>query len=102
MTTVQAFYLALAAGSGEEAARFVIPQKRSVGLLSANAITSFYGNLDEPLTLIDVVPIRSKEYRVRYAFVARAPKRCNGMAIVRTIRIGDENFIASIKAHNGC
>jgi hypothetical protein len=28
MTTVQAFYLALAAGNGDEAARFVIPQKR--------------------------------------------------------------------------
>ena len=41
MTTVQAFYLALAAGSGDEAASFVVPEKRVRGPLSANAITGF-------------------------------------------------------------
>jgi hypothetical protein len=102
MTTVQAFYLALAAGSGEEAARFVIPGKRASGPLSAKAITGFYGNMDEPLTLIDVVRSQSDEFRVRYTFVARAPRRCDGVAIVRTTQIGNENFIASIKALNGC
>jgi len=102
MTTVQAFYLALAAGNGDEAASFVIPQKRRVGPLSANAITRFYRNLDEPLTLIEVVPIRQDEYRVRYTFVARAPRRCDGVAIVRTTRMNGENFISSIKTLNGC
>lgn len=102
MTTVQAFYLALAAGSGDEAVRFVIPQKRAVGPLSASAITSFYRNLTEPLTLIDVVPISSNEFRVRYYFVAREHRRCDGVAIVRTTKIRGENLIASIKAINGC
>ena len=50
MTTVQGFYLALGAGNGEEASKFVIPAKRSSGPLSAAAISKFYGNLSEPLT----------------------------------------------------
>jgi hypothetical protein len=102
MTTVQAFYLALAAGNGDEAASFVVSQKRLVGPLSANAITSFYRNLEEPLTLIDVVPIHADEYRVRYTFVDRAPRRCDGVAIVQTTQVRGENLIASIKALNGC
>lgn len=102
MTTVQAFYLALAAGNGDEAASFVIPEKRHVRPLSADAITRFYGNLDEPLTLLDVVPVREDEYRVRYTFVTRAPRRCDGVAIVRTTRVNGENFISSIRALNGC
>ena len=102
MTTVQGFYLALAAGDGDEAASFVVPQKRAVGPLSAKAITSFYANLDEPLSLIDVVRVNADEFRVRYSFVARAPRRCDGAAIVRTTKIRGGNLIASVKALNGC
>jgi hypothetical protein len=101
MTTVQAFYLALAAGNGDEAASFVVPEKRVRGPLSANAITGFYRDLKEPLTLIDVVPLGTTEYRVRYTFVDRAT-RCDGVAIVETTRLRGENLIASIKALNGC
>src|SRR6202040_3630539 len=61
MTTVQAFYLALAAGRGEEAVRFVVPEKRRSGPFSAKAITTFYGNLDEPLTLQDVAAAGQNE-----------------------------------------
>jgi len=102
MTTVQAFYLALAEGNGDEAASFLIPQIRASGPLSANAITGFYRNLEEPLTLIDVTPIHADEFRVRYTFIARAPRRCDGVAIVRTTQIKGENLIASIKALNAC
>src|SRR5262249_45894441 len=65
MTTVQGFYLALGAGNGEEAAKFVVPEKRSSGPLSAIAVRNFYSNLVEPLTLIDVVPLVPTENRVR-------------------------------------
>jgi hypothetical protein len=102
MTTVQAFYLALAAGNGEEAASFLIPQKRASGPLSAHSITNFYFNLEEPLTLIDIVPAGSDEFRVRYTFAARAARRCDGVAIVKTTQIRGENLIASIEALNGC
>jgi len=102
MTTVQGFYLALAAGSGEQAARFIVPEKRMKGPFSAAAMTKFYGALDEPLMLQDVVPVTSDQYRVHYTFVASGSKRCNGAAIVKTIRIRDENLISSIQALNGC
>jgi hypothetical protein len=98
MTTVQAFYAALSAGNGEEAAKFVIPKKRSSGPLSATAISKFYGNLPEPLTLVDVVAIRSDEYRVRYRYVAPGPRRCDGESLVRTTQVSGSNLIESIKA----
>ena len=41
MTTVQAFYLALAVGDGSRAARYIIPAKRRSGPLSATAMSSF-------------------------------------------------------------
>jgi hypothetical protein len=102
MTTVQGFYLALGAGNGEEAVKFVVPEKRSSGPLSAVAISNFYSNLVEPLTLIDVVPTRSDEYRVRYTYVAPARGRCDGEALVRTTKVGGLNLIDSIKAIGGC
>jgi Domain of unknown function (DUF4431) len=102
MTTVQAFYAALSAGNGEEAAKFVIPKKRSSGPLSATAISKFYGNLPEPLTLVDVVAIRSDEYRVRYRYVAPGPRRCDGESLVRTTQVSGSNLIESIKAVSGC
>ena len=59
MTTVQAFYMALGAADGNDASKFVIAEKRSSGPLSASVITTFYGKLIVPLTLIDILPIGS-------------------------------------------
>jgi len=94
MTTVQTFYAALSAGNGAK--------KRSSGPLSATTISKFYGNLPEPLTLVDVVATRAGEYRVRYRYVAAGPRRCDGEAIVRTTQVGGSNLIESIKAVSGC
>jgi hypothetical protein len=102
ITTVQAFYLALSAGSGEQAARFVVPEKRAAGPLSAAAMTRFYRDLNEPLSLLDVRAVGPDEYRVRYGFVGRDRRRCDGAAVVRTVTRGGENLISSIRALNGC
>jgi hypothetical protein len=102
MTTVQAFYLALAAGSGGEAARFVVPEKRATGPFSADAMTRFYRDLEQPLRLIDVSRLGAAEYKVRYRFVARGQRRCDGAAVVRTVARNGENLISSIEALNGC
>jgi hypothetical protein len=102
MTTVEAFYLALEAGNGDEAATFVVPQKRQPGPLSARAISLFYGNLLEPLRLLDVTPVQPDEYRVRYTFVAQGARRCNGTVIVKTTQIEGANLIESIRAVEGC
>jgi hypothetical protein len=102
MAAVQAFYLALAAGNGEEAARLVVPEKRASGPLSARAISGFYGHLDELLAFMEIKRTGADEFKVRYAFVSRGNRRCDGAAIVRTIAVNGENLIGAIKALNGC
>jgi hypothetical protein len=67
MTTVQAFYMALGAANGNEASKFVVPEKRSSGAFSPGAITNFYSKLIIPLTLLDGQAVNSNEYRVRYS-----------------------------------
>lgn len=99
MAAVQAFYLALAEGKGEEAARLVVPEKRASGPFSARAMTSFYGHLDEMLALMEVKRTGADEFKVRYTFVSRGNRRCDGAAMVR---INGENLIGAIKALNGC
>jgi hypothetical protein len=102
MTTVQAFYMALGAASGEEASKFVVPDKRSSGVFSPNAITNFYSKLIVPMTLLDVRAVGSNEYRVRYSYVAPTTGRCNGEALVRTIKLDGLNLIESIRAISEC
>ena len=102
MTTVQAFYMALGAANGNEASKFVVPEKRSSGTFAPSAITNFYSKMIVPLTLLDVRAVSSDEYRVRYSYVAPATGRCNGEALVRTIKIDGLNLIESIKALADC
>ena len=101
-TTVRAFYLALGAGNGYEANRLIIPEKRVSGPFAPDAITKFYGTLSEPLQLIDVVPVGSDEYRVRYGYTAPGGRRCDGTSLVRTTNISGIYLIASIRAVGGC
>ena len=102
MTTVQAFYMALGAGNGEEASKFVVPEKRSSGAFSPSAITNFYSRLIFPLTLLDIRPVTSDEYRVRYSYVAPGTGRCNGESVVRTIKTNGMNLIESIRTIGDC
>jgi hypothetical protein len=102
MTTVQAFYMALGAGNGDEASKFVVPEKRSSGMFSPSAITNFYSRLIFPLTLIDIVPVGSDQYRVHYSYVASGTGRCNGESVVRTVKLNGMNLIESIRAVSEC
>jgi hypothetical protein len=102
MTTVQAFYMALGVGDGEEASKFVVPEKRSAGTFSPTALTNFYSRLIFPLTVIDVTALGPNEYRVRYTYVAPSTGRCNGESLVRTTTINGMNLIESIKAVGAC
>jgi hypothetical protein len=101
LAAVQGFYLALAAGNGEAAAKYLVSEKRSSGPLSAAAMTRFYGALDEPLSLIEVIPAAEQAFHVRYAFTASS-RRCEGEAIVTTTRLNDATLISSIRTPNGC
>lgn len=102
MAAVQSFYLALAEGDGDRAARFVVPEKRTAGPFSAHAISAFYGHLDEMLALEEVTRSAPAEFQVRYSFVSQGGRRCDGLAAVRTTVVGGENLISVIKALNGC
>lgn len=102
MTTVQGFYLALRAGDGEEAAKFVVPDKRAGGPFSPAAITNYYGGLTEPVTILDISSIQKNEYRVRYTFVPPGRPRCNLTSLVRTIQVNGMNLIDSVHALSAC
>lgn len=54
--TVRAFYGALGTGNGVAASSQVIPEKRSSGAFSPEAISRFYGNLSDPLRLTSITP----------------------------------------------
>jgi hypothetical protein len=99
MAAVQGFYFALAEGNGEEAAGFVVLEKRSSGPLSPRAMTRFYSDLDETLALTEVTRSAPNEFRATYAYTSRGGRRCAGVAIVRT---NGQNLISSIRPLNGC
>jgi Domain of unknown function (DUF4431) len=99
-TAVRGFYYALASGSGDEAAKFIVPEKRR-GPFSARQMTNFYGSLVSPLKLLGIQPAGPDRYFVRYAFKSSGG-RCNGRAVVNTVTRGGLNFIASIQALDGC
>ena len=100
-STVRAFYYALAAGDGDTAAGFIVPEKRVSGPLSGHALSRFYGGLREPLQLVDVKPDGGNRYKVRYTFQS-ASGRCDGAAIVTITTRHGANLIKAIKALNGC
>jgi len=99
-TTVRAFYDALAAGNGGEAADFIVPERRK-GPFSPDEMTRFYGGLVAPLKLLSLEPSGPDAYLVRYQFASRA-RACNGRAIVKTVNRGGSNLIVNIQALDGC
>jgi hypothetical protein len=102
VTTVEAFYLALEIGDGETAATNIIPEKRSKGPLSADALSDFYGSLKRPLKLVDVTPIGENRFRARYNFETRNGRVCDGSSVVTTKQVGDLNLISGIRSDRGC
>jgi hypothetical protein len=100
--TVESFYLALAAGDGDEAAQNIIPSKRRSGPLSAKEMSSFYGSLKRPLQLLGVRPIGGGRYEASYTFETWQGMRCNGQSVVTTIPVEGDTLISRIVAESGC
>ena len=99
-TSVRAFYYALGDGNGDQAALFIVPERRK-GPFSASAMTRFYGTLIEPLRLSRITPVSESSYLVRYSFRSNSGQ-CNGRAVVTTTTRGNDNLIYSVKALDGC
>ncbi|WP_419826848.1 hypothetical protein [Sphingomonas sp.] len=96
--TVRAFYSALGVGDGASASTRIIPQKRSSGPFSPEALSRFYGSLPEPIRLTEIKPLSPGSYRVNYRYSA-GRSRCGGSAIVS---LDARSLIRSIRALNGC
>ncbi len=99
-TAVRGFYYALAGGNGQEAANFIVPERRK-GPFSADQMTRFYGGLVSPLKLLSLQPSGPDLYLVRYQFTSAAGQ-CNGRALVKTVARGGLNLISGIQALDGC
>ncbi len=100
LTTVKAFYQALGAGSGDEASKLIVPERR-VGPFAPDAMTRFYGALSEPLRLASLSPTGANQFEARYRFRSQAGA-CNGHAIVTTVSRDGASYISSIHALDGC
>lgn len=98
---VRAFYGALGRGDGEEASAHVVAEKRSSRAFSPQAISSFYGGLQEPLRLTAIAPLAGGGFRVSYRYSA-GRARCDGVAVVSLTSRNGRNLIRSIQALNGC
>ena len=99
---VESFYLALAAGDGDEAAQHIIPAKRRSGPLSAREMSSFYGSLKRPLQLLGVRHIGGGRYKASYTFETWQGMRCDGQSVVTTVAMGGDTLISRIVAESGC
>ena len=100
-TTIRAFYSALGSGQGGVAANFVVPEKRSSGPFAAGNLSRFYGNMRKPLVLLSLERTGQSEYAVRYRY-AVTKSVCDGRATVTTTMRDGRNYIAGIKALDGC
>jgi hypothetical protein len=101
LSTVRAFYDALSRGSGEDASKLVVPEKRAAGPYAAESITRFYGSLTEPLQVIDAESNDDGTTLVRYRFVA-GRRLCQGRAIVTTVAAQGTVLIQRIRPLDGC
>ena len=100
-TTIRAFYSALGSGQGGVAASMVVPEKTARGPFSAHELTRYYGNMRWPIQLLSVLPSEANTYMVRYKF-AVTNSVCNGRAVVEMTKRNGRNYIARIRALDGC
>ena len=97
LDTVARFYQALSSGDGAAATSHVIAPKRAVGPLSGDAMSSFYGSLQEPLDLHSLRQVNEKVVEARYSYRATRTA-CDGRALV-TVTAGYPVLIRSIAAN---
>jgi len=100
-STIRAFYSALGSGQGGVAASMVVPEKTASGPFSAKELTRYYGNMRSPIQLLSVLPSAANAYMVRYKFVV-TNSACNGRAVVEMTKRNGRNYIARIRALDGC
>jgi hypothetical protein len=93
----RSFYEALARGNGDLAASVVVPERAKSGPFSADALTTFYGSLSDPLSIDSVLGIDAKTAQVGYHW-ANGKKSCKTVATVHFEMRGGSLLISSINA----
>jgi len=101
LAVVTEFYKALERGDGQAASQKIIPHKQAKGPFSAQALTSYYGSLDEPLRLVSVESLGSLAVRARYQY-RKGSSRCNGEAVVSLSQTEEGLKVEKIRALSGC
>lgn len=99
---VTAFYQALGRADGPAAAGAIVPEKRTRGPLSAQAITRFYSRLAEPLHLDSVTQLDPRTVFARYRYRTAGGQLCDGEAQVTVRAAGDEFLIERVRALKNC
>lgn len=99
---VRAFYAAAGAADGARANAYLVAEKRNHGPYEVRAMSDFYGAMSEPLRLLDAKEIMQGLVRVRYHYVHRSGRRCDGTADVTVVPSEGGLLIERIRAFNGC
>lgn len=99
---VLGFYEALRRGDGEDASAFVVPAKRRGGPFSPGELSRFFGSLATPLRVVAVAEVEPFVFRVRYTYEASRSARCDGEALVETVRQDGTYLISGIRALSRC
>ena len=99
---MRAFYAAMAAADGTRANTYLVVEKRNQGPYDVRAMGDFYGAMTEPLRLLDAKEIMQGLVRVRYHYVHRSGRRCDGTADVIVVPSDGRLLIERIRAFNGC
>lgn len=102
MSTVTAFYSALASADGEAAASLVVPEKRGKGPFNEASIHDFFGSMSAPLRLTGTTLRGDSQVRVSYSYETDKGRRCKGRADVETVYLYGRTLISRIKALDGC
>lgn len=100
-STIRAFYSALGSGEGGVAASMVVPEKTASGPFSAKELTRYYGNMRSAIELLSVSPRGANAHTVRYKYAVTRTV-CNGRAVVEMTKRDGRNYIARIRALDGC
>ena len=98
---VRGFYEALADGNGKRAAVFISPGKRTAKSYRPEALTNYYGQMNEPLRLESLERIHEYEYDVQYHFRGHGVT-CNGRSTIYLEQSVKGVFIGRIVAHDRC
>jgi hypothetical protein len=96
------FYEELGRADGPAAADAIVPEKRTRGPLSAQAITQFYSRLAEPLHLVSVAQLDPRTVFAQYRYRTAGGQVCDGEAQVTVRAAGDEFLIERVRALKNC